>query len=98
MECKGTVRLCWETGRGEVRYAFAKLLDISGNGMGVQVSDEIPMRSFVTVRCEALKISGTGISRYCIRRGGTYVVGLEFSGGLSLEQFHALGAAAAAVI
>jgi hypothetical protein len=94
-ECSGLVRTCWETGRGEIRYALAKFVDISRYGMGIQLTEEIPARTFVTVRSEELKISGTGISRYCIRRGGKYIVGLEFSGGLDGVRSSAPVAAAA---
>jgi hypothetical protein len=51
--------------------------------MRVQVSDPIPERIYVMLRADAIKLNGSASVRVCQRKGTKYVIGVEFSGGLT---------------
>jgi hypothetical protein len=48
----------------------------------VKLTVPIEKLTYVTLRSKELGLSGRASVRYCIRRNGSYHVGLEFSEGL----------------
>jgi hypothetical protein len=47
------------------------------------ISDPIPLRTSVCFKADCLAFGGSGTVRFCKRLKGRYVVGLDFSGGLT---------------
>jgi len=79
------VRLSWDEGRGEMKYAVTRTYDVSPSGIKVQLLESIDRGSFVRVQADALKLNGTAVVRNCTRKGSKYWIGLEFSGGTKIQ-------------
>jgi len=79
------VSLVWEDSCGESKYAVASSHDLSRSGMGIRLREAIDRNSYVRVRADELKLSGTTVVRYCIHKGGTCLIGLEFLGGTKIQ-------------
>ena len=77
-----TVQLTWKDRDGADKFAHARTLDISELGMRLEVPEAVPERSYVSLRCDKLKLSGTASVRSCLRKGNRYMIGLEFSVGM----------------
>ena len=67
---------------GRSRTQKSRILDFSRLGMSVSVPDRLDIRSFVHIRCPALKINGNASVRHQLKMGLGYLTGLEFVGGL----------------
>lgn len=78
IEFPGIVRLSWQV-NGQVKFARGRCLDLSESGMRVEVPEAIAVRSYVTVSAEKIKLSANASVRHCGRKGGKFLVGLEFS-------------------
>lgn len=76
------VRLSWHDSQGQVKYAHAKCLDVSDSGMAIELLEPVEVRSYVSLKADALKLAGSAAVRYCRRYAGKYFIGLEFSAGL----------------
>jgi PilZ domain len=76
------VQIIWQDRSGGDRFINARTLNISPNGMRVEVSEPIDKQTYVTLKCEALSLHGRASVRTCTRKGTKYVLGLEFSAGL----------------
>jgi hypothetical protein len=79
------ISISWDDGHGEPKFAIAKGSNICENGVGLRVNEPLPLRSFVSLHSESLRLSGTAAVRYCLRGNGCYSVGLEFSGGMKYK-------------
>jgi len=79
------VRLSWDDGRGETKYAVTKTYDLSRSGIKVQLMESIDRGAFVRVQADTLGLSGTAVVRNCTRKGGKFWIGLEFSGGTKIQ-------------
>jgi hypothetical protein len=76
----GAVRISWEDERGIARYAQAKCLDVSEEGLRIEVGEPIPVRSTISLREERIKVGGSATVRYTAwRRGCKYILGLNLS-------------------
>ena len=75
----GPVRISWEDERGEIMYAAGKCVDISEAGLRIEVSEPVPMRTYVTLRADRINISGTAVVKHIARRSTRYILGLELS-------------------
>lgn len=82
LSCQDRIRICWRDPRGDVRYATAKCLNISERGISVELVEAVEVCSYVSLQSEKLDLAGTAAVRYCRRKAGKYLVGLEFSAGL----------------
>ncbi len=78
IEFPGIVRLSWQVS-GNVKFARGRCVDLSESGMRVEVPEAIEVRSYVTVSAEKIRLSANASVRHCVRNGGKFVVGLEFS-------------------
>jgi PilZ domain-containing protein len=76
------VQVMWKDRDGGDKFANARTLDISELGMRIEIPEPVQERSFVNLRCDKLKLSGTASVRSCQRKGNRYHVGLEFSVGM----------------
>lgn len=72
----------WKDGQGVDRFTTARSIDISESGMSITTPEPITERSYVILRADKLDLHGTASVRHCLRKGSSYVVGLEFSAGL----------------
>lgn len=75
------VRLSWVTADGLTPSLVCRAVDISEMGMRLISREPIVVRQYVSFQVESLQLSGTASVRSCIRKGMSYLVGLEFSGG-----------------
>jgi hypothetical protein len=77
-----TVQVVWKDRDGADRFTNARTLNISEVGMRLEVPEPLAERSYVTLRCDKLKLNGRASVRTCQRKGNRYLVGLEFSVGM----------------
>jgi hypothetical protein len=76
----GEMRLMWEQRTGRERVIPATLVNASLEGLQLQISEKIPVRSCVSCDDAHLGISGRGGVRYCNYVKGKYLIGVEFRG------------------
>jgi threonine dehydrogenase-like Zn-dependent dehydrogenase len=76
------VQVGWSDAEGRPRMSRGKCVDISDIGLSVEVSDRVPVGSYVTVRLQGVGPVGSASVRHLGRRGVKYVIGLEFTQGL----------------
>jgi hypothetical protein len=69
----------WPDGQGNFKFAAVKGVNLSRTGLQVEAPEPIPVRAYVTVRSEQLKLACSASVRHCARCGGRFTVGLEFS-------------------
>jgi hypothetical protein len=72
----------WKDSNGGDKFANARTLNISEVGMRIEVPEPLQQCSYVTLRCDKLKLNGRASVRTCQRKGTRYLVGLEFSIGM----------------
>jgi hypothetical protein len=82
----GSARISWEDEQGLVRFAHAKCLDISEDGLQIEVAETIPVRSRLLLRADRLNFSGSGTVRNVAWRGCKYILGLSLSQNQSLDS------------
>jgi hypothetical protein len=75
----GPVRISWEDERGLVRYAHAKCLDISEDGLRIGIAEPVPVRSRLLFRADRINFSGSATVRSVSWRGCKYILGLSMS-------------------
>jgi len=80
----------WDDPIGQPRFMFANSLNISTEGLSLRVHQPMPVRTYVTLRSEKLKLAGTATVKYCIRRNTWYQVGLELTPGRTFNNAPAL--------
>jgi hypothetical protein len=79
--CSQPVGIMWRDSAGDDKFMNAPVRDISESGIGLQIPEPVPVRSFVTLCAEKLGIHGQASVRYCSRQGMKYSIGVEFTGG-----------------
>ena len=89
VEFSDPIRLCWEENSQATRFGFGRCLNLSRNGLGIEMSTPIPLRTAVSFRCERSGLSATAIVRHCEQRRGQYMIGLESSTVLQLKSVQA---------
>ena len=77
----GDLRLLLEDSAGGDGLIMARLMNVSGEGLQVLISEKIPVFSYVRCHDQKLGISGRGCVRYCKYVKGKYLIGVEFRGG-----------------
>ena len=80
----GAVRISWEDERGLPKYAKAKCLDVSAEGMRIELTEPIAVRSRLSLRADQINFGGSASVRHVASRGCKYVLGLNLS--QALEQ------------
>jgi hypothetical protein len=74
------IRLSWNNGFD--KYAVADCLNISRTGLGMLVSEPIPVMGHVCLQSERLGLSGSASVRYCRNYKAKYIIGIDFVRGL----------------
>lgn len=77
----GELSLRWQDRSGRERVIPATIMNASAEGLQLQISETIPVRSCVSCNDLKLHISGRGTVRYCNFVKGKYLIGVEFRGG-----------------
>lgn len=80
------IALAWTDPSGTNRLVHGTCSNTSANGLGIELRDPPAARGYVNFRCESLKLNGSGSVRYCVRKGRNWLVGVEFSGGLTFAR------------
>jgi len=78
--CADLVDIEWRDSKGRVQSAVANLEDISPMGAGLQVENEIPLRTIV--RMTVMEVEYVGEVRYCVFREYGYFLGIQFEPGV----------------
>lgn len=73
--------LRWQDGDGRETLLDGKIVNVSIQGLQIQLDEEIPVRAYVSCNDPTLGIAGTGLVRYCNYIKGKFVIGLEFPSG-----------------
>ena len=83
---KGTINVFWEDSAGREITTLAQVLNVSVQGLQLQLTERLPVHTPVSCSAPKLGISGRGVVRYCNPRQGKYVIGLEFSNGTGWHE------------
>jgi len=75
----GVVRLSWEDGRGEARFAQARCIDASEGGLRIESPAAILPGVRIQLNADRIKLSGTGTIKHATRHGGKYILGVELT-------------------
>ena len=73
------VVLTWADAGGTTKYVRGRSLDLSASGMRIEVSDAIPLRTYIQVKAQQVSLTTTASVRHCVQYRGKYLIGLEFS-------------------
>lgn len=76
------IQLSWTDEQGAACQVLAEIVDISDNGMKIELAERIPVRTHIVFRANASGLQGSGTVRYCIAHKLRYWAGVEFLGGL----------------
>jgi hypothetical protein len=80
------VDVMWTDRQGHERFATARSIDICESGIRIQVPEALPERSFVRLRADRIALAGSASVRSCVKKGTKFMVGLEFSGGMTWRR------------
>lgn len=83
----GKVRVNWRDPSGFSHQVNGKCLDISRQGVRLELEKQIAPATMVNVQSPDFRIAGVAMVRHCARKGLGWVAGLQFAGGL--EWFRA---------
>jgi len=75
----GSAHISWEDERGLTRYAQAKCVDVSKEGLRIELSEPIPVRSRLLLRANLIDVGGSATVRHTAWRGCKYTLGLNLS-------------------
>lgn len=75
------VGISWQDGHGRFRATQARGIDISENGLQVELTEPIELRTAIHLQAEKYRLAASGAVRHCERWGPRYRVGLEFTAG-----------------
>jgi len=77
------IYLTWKDRSGADRFTRGKVVDLSENGIRVETEHAVEKQAYVVLHAEKIGLHGSASVRSCTRRGAGYVIGLEFSGGMT---------------
>jgi hypothetical protein len=86
VQYSGPVRISWNDASGVPQFAHGKCVDISENGMRIEVPVAILAGTRLMLQAEQIKASGSASVKDLTRRGGRYILGLELSQPLSAQM------------
>lgn len=89
----GPARISWDDEQGISRFAHAKCIDVSEEGLRIEVGEPIPIRSQISLRADRIGFSGSATVRNIAWRGCKYILGLNLSQSQSAEVLARIGAA-----
>lgn len=83
---EGKVLLTWTDANGTPCSGKGECLDISEGGLKLKMTSPLAVRGYVSIRFKDANLHGAASVRSCIRKNLTYIVGLEFTGGMRLPS------------
>ncbi len=89
----GPARISWEDDHGLTRFAHAKCIDVSEEGLQIEMSESIPARSQISFRIDRINLSGSATVRNVRWRGCKYILGLNLSQTQAVDVFATIRAA-----
>ena len=75
----GPVRISWDDKHGETKFAEVKCLDVSEAGLRIEAPESIPVGTYITLRADRIKVSGTACVKNVVGKGMKFILGLELS-------------------
>src|SRR5437016_1019515 len=81
----GRVRISWETANGDIKFAEAKCLDVSENGLRIEVPESIPVRTILSLRADLFDLAGSAVVKHVARHGSKCILGLELNQALHAQ-------------
>ena len=90
--CLGVARIYWEDERGLAQYAQGKYVDVSEEGLCIEVAEKIPVRSILLLRAERISVSCSATVRYTAWRRCKHILGLSLSQALEKDLLKLAGA------
>ena len=94
----GVVFISWKTFEGQRNHVMGRALDVSEQGLAIEVATRIPAGSFIRIRAYGLNLDGSGTVRHVSRRIGRYALGLELSEPLDSNMLAELAASQSRLI
>jgi hypothetical protein len=81
--CSHNITVMWRDLRGQDKFVQAKALDICEQGLRLQMPEELPRQTYLSISAAKLGLMGHASVRHCTRTGGArFAVGIEFTAGL----------------
>jgi hypothetical protein len=74
----GPIRVSWEE-RGQPCFAIGKSVEVSRQGMRIEVLRPVLSGATVQLAAERIRFSGSAAVKHVTRRGAKYLLGLELS-------------------
>jgi hypothetical protein len=78
----GKVAISWIDGLGTSRTGVGECVNLSSRGMQLRLRNPIDVRGYVYLQCKQAGLHGSASVRSCNRHNQTYVIGVEFEGGM----------------
>lgn len=75
----GAIEVSWAQPNGDPGFARGRCLDLSKDGLRLELPVTLPVRTVVTLRFDRIQLSGSASVRYQRRAGAKFVLGLELS-------------------
>ena len=85
----GSLCIFWDKGQGQTKYLRARFIDISEGGLRVEVTERVPVGTYVSLRADRIILSGSAVVRHVGQCASKYFIGLELTA-LLKEQALAL--------
>jgi PilZ domain len=85
----GSVRVSWESAGG-ARFASGKCIDLSENGLRIELPVSIPPRTRVQLTTDRVGVAGSASVKNSERFGAKFIIGLEFTETLPAKVREAL--------
>src|SRR5438067_6233816 len=79
----GVLQVSWLDLSGKMKMTRTRALNISEGGIAIELPEAAALMSLVRFQSGRFKVMGAGAVRHCYRAGTKYIVGLEFTDGLS---------------
>jgi len=89
----GPARISWHDEEGTARFGPAKFLNVSAEGVRIEVAETIPVGSHISLRAERISLSGSATVRNISWRSCKYILGLNLSQTQSAEFLAMIGVA-----
>jgi len=83
---QGAINVLWEDSSGRERATVAQLLNVSVDGLALQLTERLAVQTPLFCSAPKFGISGRGVVRYCNPVKGKYLIGLEFSNGTGWRE------------
>jgi hypothetical protein len=83
------MRISWEE-QGQQCFTTARCLDLSEDGMRIEVAQQVRPGTRILINAERLKLSGAASVRRTERNGGKYLLGLQFAQAIPADKIAAL--------